>query len=68
MSLPANVARCPGEMYVPPTMDFACQPAECRTCARRAVGIADYMAGAKVQWMEPSGKTPCPDRLEPKHA
>jgi hypothetical protein len=64
--LPPTVARCPGEMYVPPTMEFACLPDECMGCARRMEGIRDYMSGAAVEWMTPAGKTPCPDRLEPK--
>lgn len=66
MSLPRDIARCPGEMYIPPTMDFACMPAECQECARRSEGVRDYMAGADVVWMVPPGKAPCPDRLEPK--
>jgi hypothetical protein len=53
-------------MYIPPTMDFACIPAECQECARRSEGVRDYMAGADVVWMVPPGKVPCPDRLEPK--
>jgi hypothetical protein len=64
--LPADIARCPGEMYVPPTLDFFCQAEECRTCARRNEGIRDYIAGADVTWMLPPGKVPCPHRLEPK--
>ncbi|HYF37577.1 MAG TPA: hypothetical protein VD994_19905 [Prosthecobacter sp.] len=64
--LPADVARCPGEMYVPPTMDFACMADECMGCARRTEGVRDYMAGASVTWMTPPGKVPCPERLEPK--
>lgn len=64
--LPAEIARCPGEMYVPPTLDFACLPDECLHCARRIEGIADYMSGAKVVWMLPPGTTPCSERLEPK--
>lgn len=66
MNLPRDIARCPGDMYVPPTMDFVCLPADCQSCARRTAGIADYMAGADVVWMLPPGKVPCPDRLEPK--
>lgn len=64
--LPPNVPRCPGEMYVPMTLDFACLPDECLGCARRTEGVRDYMAGAQVEWMTPPGKVPCPDRLEPK--
>lgn len=66
MNLPRDIARCPGEMYVAPAMDFACLPDECMRCARRIQGIADYMSGADVTWMTPTGETPCPDRLEPK--
>lgn len=66
MTLPRDIARCPGEMYVPPTMYFACLPDECMRCARRIAGIGDYMHGADVVWMVPPGKTPCPERLEPK--
>jgi hypothetical protein len=66
MNLARDIARCPGEMYVPPTMDFACLPAECKDCERRTQGIADYMAGADVAWMTPPGKVPCPMRMEPK--
>jgi hypothetical protein len=66
VSLPADIARCPGEMYVPPTMDFACMSSECNDCARRTEGVRDYMAGAQVAWMVPPGKVPCPERLEPK--
>lgn len=61
MSLPADIARCPGEMWP----GFGHQP-QCIDCARRTEGISDYMAGAKVAWMEPPKETPCPERLEPK--
>jgi hypothetical protein len=65
--LPNDVARCPGEMYVPMTMDFACLPDQCVDCARRIEGIRDYIGAAPVVWMTPPGKVPCPMRLEPKH-
>jgi hypothetical protein len=61
VSLPRDIARCPGEMW--PV--FGHQP-PCIDCARRTEGIRDYMAGAKVAWMEPPKETPCQERLEPK--
>jgi len=64
VSLPADVARCPGVDWDP----FGVQP-DCLGCIRRTQGIADYTAGAKVAWMEPPANVnPCPERLEPKRA
>lgn len=63
MSLPKDIARCPGDIYIPPTMDFACLSAECQECARRSEGIRDYMAGADVVWMVPPERMPCENRI-----
>jgi hypothetical protein len=62
MSLPREIARCPGmrgEAWPFPRQD-------CLGCARRTEGIRDYMLGAAVAWMEPPKEAPCPERLEPK--
>jgi hypothetical protein len=61
MSLPADIARCPGVDWDP----FGVEP-HCLDCARRTEGIRDYMAGARVVWMEAPLVMPCPERLEPK--
>lgn len=59
--LPADVARCPGDMW-----PGSAQRPECVDCARRTEGVRDYMTSAKVAWMEPPAAIPCPERLEPK--
>lgn len=68
MSLPASVHRCPGQNRAVPAGEwpFPRQAAECHRCERRRQGIADYMAGAKVEWMQPPTETPCPEILRPK--
>jgi hypothetical protein len=64
--LPRDIARCPGEMYVPPEGQVAALSDECQNCARRTEGVRDYMGGAPVAWMTPPGETPCQMKLEPK--
>jgi hypothetical protein len=68
MSLPASVARCPGQQrqHQPGDWPFPSQADSCVYCERRRQGIADYMAGAKVEWMDPPKETPCPEQLRPK--
>ncbi len=66
MSLPADIARCPGNGTKRGEPD-----GDCLSCARRQAGIADYIAGKSCDWMEPPEQVPCPDRLtpkEPRHA
>lgn len=67
-TLPASVARCPGQKreVQPGDWPFPAQADCCVYCERRRQGIADYMAGAKVEWMEPPKVTPCPEQLRPK--
>jgi len=66
--LPADVARCHGFTWVPGAHDYACILPECVSCARRLEAVRDYVSGAPVRWMEPPKVTPCPERLERKHA
>lgn len=70
MTLPASVARCPGQQRQHQGSDwpFPVQADSCEHCARRRQGITDYMAGARVEWMTPPSATPCPEQLRPKHA
>lgn len=66
MSLPTSVARCPG-MPKPEAWPFPGQQPDClMDCARRRQGIADFMAGAPVTWMEPPKSGPCDEQLRPK--
>lgn len=67
-TLPASVPRCPGKDRVVPVGEwpFPRQQQDCMDCERRRQGISDYMAGAKVEWMEPPKDTPCPEQLRPK--
>lgn len=55
--LPADVARCDGKRYAPPTLDWGCIAKECMDCVRR---IAPY--GSRNVLMEPPRETPCPMR------
>jgi hypothetical protein len=68
MTLPSSVARCPGQITanVTDAWPFPREMPDCLTCARRTQGIADYMAGAKVEWMKPPLETPCPEKLAHK--
>jgi hypothetical protein len=69
MSLPANIERCPGRRreVKPGEWPFPSLEQDCIDCARRREGIADYMAGAGVQWMTPPTPmldgTICAERL-----
>lgn len=66
MSLPASIHRCPG-MPTPQAWPFPGQQPDClMECARRRQGIADYMAGVPVLWMQPPKETPCAEILRPK--
>jgi hypothetical protein len=66
--LPAEIARCPGQPREVKSGEwpFPSQQQDCLGCARRTEGIRDYIAGAKVAWMEAPKDVPCPERLEPK--
>lgn len=69
MSLPRDIARCPGrERQVPEgEWPFPRYDADCLLhCERRRQGIADFMTGADVVWMEPPKETPCPEILRSK--
>ena len=61
MTLPADIARCPG--YV---AGHRFPDEECVTCARRIEGVRDYIGGHRVAWMDPPQERPCPARLEQK--
>jgi hypothetical protein len=61
MNLPRDIARCHGISHDSPGGVITHQ--DCIDCARRVEGIADYMAGEAVVWMEPPKETPCGDRL-----
>lgn len=66
MSLPATIARCPGQNSDAPAGEwpFPRQQQDClMQCARRRQGIADYMAGEKVTWMAAPAEVPCPEML-----
>jgi hypothetical protein len=65
MTLSPAIPRCPGQprKVAPSEWPFPSQSPECFGCARRTQGIADYMAGADVAWMEAPNVTPCPERL-----
>lgn len=68
MTLPASIARCPG-MPREQTGDwpFPQQTPDClMQCERRRQGIADYMAGQQVVWMQPPQPGPCDEQLRPK--
>lgn len=66
MTLPATVARCPGQQHPPGAWPFPRLGDSCINCERRRQGIADYMAGANVEWMTAPMQTPCPEILLPK--
>lgn len=68
MTLPASVARCPGLQRPQGEWPFPGQHPDClRDCARRRQGIADYMAGEQVVWMEPPKEPgPCGEILRAK--
>lgn len=64
--LPPEIARCPGRDREVKEGDwpFPSGDPACVKCARRVAGIADYMSGAAVTWMEQAPKgEPCPERL-----
>lgn len=70
MSLPASVARCPGQTVsaeAQPVWPFPREHQDClMECARRRQGIVDYMAGQQVVWMRAPLETPCPEILRAK--
>lgn len=69
MTLPPSVPRCPGKLREVQAGEWPFPPLQedcLLRCARRRQGIADYMAGAKVEWMNPPKESPCPELLEPK--
>jgi hypothetical protein len=67
-TLPASVPSCPGQQsqHQPGAWPFPAQADSCSNCERRRQGVADYMAGAKVEWMVPPTGTPCPEQLRTK--
>lgn len=67
MTLPREIARCPGQWYELAGIGRTVLP-QCLDCARRLAAIADYVAGVDVEWMEPGAETPCPQRLEVRAA
>lgn len=76
MTLPLSIPRCPGmpreqaaEWPFPPHEGEArirVSPDCLMDCARRRQGIADFMAGEPVTWMEPPKAGPCSEQLRPK--
>lgn len=69
MTLPATVARCPGQnTSTDPAAawPFPREQQDCLSCERRRQGIADYMAGEKVEWMRAPSETLCPEALPRK--
>jgi hypothetical protein len=69
VSLPNDIARCPGQTV--PAGPEAAWPfperrEDCLGCARRTEGIRDYLAGARVAWMHAPQEFPCSEKLEPK--
>lgn len=68
MSLPSDVARCPGKRRVtqPGEWPFPTQMDECVNCARRIAGLSAYLHSEDVQWMTPPAAEPCAEKLEPK--
>jgi hypothetical protein len=69
MSLPSDIARCPGRANAGPAgaWPFPQWQTDCLDCARRIAGIADYTSGAqRVLWMEPPAADPCPEILRSK--
>lgn len=58
MSLPADIARCPGRVEW--RKDGELRSRECDTCARRITPIVE---GERIVHIGPPAQTPCPMRI-----
>lgn len=62
MTLPADVARCAGNVYVPDSMEFACIGRGCEDCQRRLIP----QSADRIVWMSAPMEHPCPMRIAPE--